>query len=101
MNSLIALALMSQMAIGEPVVPVEDGRPAMFLSAGEPIPFDGICLDPARAMTVAKRITDAETQVALYETKFIVTKPVMVGGLVAIIVASLAIGAGVAYAAKK
>ncbi len=75
-------------------------RPALTFKAGEVVPFDGVCMTDGKAIETGKRLASAEAQVAAVEGKSIVSTPVLVGGIVAIIAVAFAAGAATAYAVK-
>lgn len=72
------------------------------VTQGSIVPYDGVLSSEAMAVATAKRIVDCEaTNTALERDNFVVGKTTLIVGIVAIVTASLAVGAGVAYAAKR
>lgn len=98
--SALIVALMLSQAADAPVAESEP-RPAMILTAGSIVPFDGVCLDDAQTVKQAKRVASCEASMSLVETKTMVSTPVLVGGIVAIVAVAFAAGAATAYAVKK
>lgn len=98
MSALLVALLLSQ-AADAPVVDVP-GR-TMDLKAGEVVPFAAVCLDGAQSVRAAKRVASCEATLADAETKTLVSTPVLVGGVVAIVAVAFAAGAATAYAVKK
>lgn len=99
---MVALLCVSLSAYAQPIdAPVVEGRPAQAFEAGEIVPWKGVCMDDAKVLEVAKRLAYAEAVVTATEGKTIVSTPLLVSGMVAAVVVSLAIGGAVAYAAKK
>lgn len=75
-------------------------RPAMELKAGEPVPFDGVCMTSSKSIEVGKRIASCEASMAVVETKTVISTPVLVGGIVALVALAFAAGAATAYATR-
>ena len=98
----LALALVASLAHAQPVdAPLGEPRAAMTLKAGEVVPFDGVCMDDARAILTGKRLAGAEAQVKSVEGKTVISTPLLVAGIIAAVVVSGAVGAGVALAVKR
>jgi hypothetical protein len=89
-NALLVTIILAQ-AVDAPLKDssTETMRPAMELQAGEIVPFTGICLPDALAMRVARRLASAEAQVSAVEGKTVMSTPVLVGGVVALVVVSV------------
>lgn len=73
----------------------------MAFTAGEVVPFSGVCMTDGKALQVGKRIASCEASMAVVETKTVVSTPVLVGGIVAIVALAFAAGAATAYAATR
>lgn len=97
MNAILVALLLAQ-AVDAPVT---EPRPAMVLEAGSIVPFNATCLDDAQSIKQGKRVASCEASLAKAETKTMVSTPVLVGGIVAIVAVAFAAGAATAYAAKK
>jgi len=76
-------------------------RPAMELKAGEVVPFDGVCLTSGKSIEVGKRIASCEAEVAKAHEGTLISTPVLVGGIVAVVVVAFAAGAATALAVKR
>ncbi len=97
MTHALLLALLLHAAPDAPLAPV---RPAIVVREGDVVPFAGVCLDDAAAVATGKRLASAEAQVAALEGKTVLSTPVLVGGVVAL-VAVIAGVAAASYAAGK
>ncbi len=97
MTALLVALLLAQ-AVDAPVA---EPRPAIVVEAGALVPFAGVCMDDAQAVKQAKRVASCEASMAMVETKTLLSTPVLVGGVVAIVVVAFAAGAATAYAVTK
>jgi len=101
MRACLALVLCASLAHAEPKdAPVAE-RPAMTLKAGEVVPFDAVCMTDGKTLEVGKRIASCEASLAVVETKTVISTPILVGGLVAVIVLAFAAGAAAGFAASR
>lgn len=81
MTHLLLIALLA----ADPLPADAPTRPAMTLKAGESIPFDGVCMDDVLAVRTGKRLASAEAQVSQLDGKTMVSTPLLVGGVVAVV----------------
>lgn len=97
MKALLLAAILSQ----APDAPVKEEAVYVFVDKGGPVPFDATCFDKPTAMRAAKRVASCEASMAEVEKKTLVSTPVLIGGIVAIVAGSFALGFATAYAAKR
>lgn len=102
MTSLVLAILLTQavdtpLKDSTPAIP----RPALVVYAGMTVPYNGVLLDDAQAVHQAKRLAAAEASLAAVEGKTLISTPVLVGGLVAVVAVAFAAGAATAYAVRK
>ncbi len=91
MNALLIALLLSQDAGQAP----DGGRPAIVVKAGDAVPWDGVCMDDAKAIDTGKRLASAEAQVLFVSDKTVIATPVAVTAVGAVLAAvASAFGAG-------
>lgn len=101
MRTALAILLTASLAHGQAADAPTLERPAMTLKAGEIVPFDGVYMDDAKAVSTGKRIAACEAEMAIVETKTVISTPLLVGGIAAIIAVAFAAGAATAMAVKR
>lgn len=98
MKALLLAALLAQTDAPLDLPPV--GR-TIEVTAGDMVPFDGVCLDGDQSLRAAKRVAACEAGLKVAESKTMISTPVLVAGVVGIVLLSFAAGAATAYAVKK
>lgn len=102
MQALMLAVLLSQ-AADVPLIKLDEGAVdsrVLGFTAGEVVPFDAICMDNGTAVKNAQRIVSCETTVAEAEKSFLISKPVLILGIVGLVAASLAAGVAIGAATK-
>jgi len=95
----LTLLLCASLANAQPIdAPLAD-QPAIIVQTGEVLAYDSVCMPGPKAIEVGKRLASAEAQVAAMKGKTVLSTPVLVGGVAALVLVSLAVGAAAAYAA--
>lgn len=92
MKALIIGLLIHQMAMMEERRVVAD---APTLEA--PPPPRLIMMTEDNLISIVKRVVSCEATVAKAEESFLISKPVLIGGIVGLVVVSAAVGAALAY----
>lgn len=59
-SALLVVLLLAQ----APDAPLVAPRPAVVLKAGDPLPWDGVCLDDAQAIVQANKVANTEGKVS-------------------------------------
>ena len=103
MKALLVALLVAQVAdapiavVGQPLAP----DPAVLLPAGEALHYDAVCMNEPLAVANAKRVTACEATVAEAEKDFLISKPVLIGGVVGVFLVGITIGAAAVAATKR
>lgn len=98
MKALLLAALLAQTDAPLDLPPVGQ---TIEVTAGDMVPFDGVCLDGDQSLRAAKRVAACEAGLKAAESKTMISTPVLVAGVVGIVLLSFAAGAATAYAVKK
>lgn len=99
MKALLLAALLAQS--DAPLLDLPPPGRTIEVTAGDMVPFDGVCLDGDQSLRAAKRVAACEAGLKVAESKTMISTPVLVAGIAGIIAVSFAAGAAVAYAAKR
>lgn len=94
MTGLVLAVLLTQ-AADAPVLELPPQGRTIEVTAGELVPFDGVCLDDAQNLRAGKRMAACEAGLKVAETKTMISTPVLVAGVagvVAVVAASFAAG---------
>lgn len=98
----VVLMLFSSLAFAQaPDAPVDILGASVRLKSGEPAPFSGRLLSEDEQIRRAKRLAEAEGELAKAHESALVSKPVLIAIIVGALVVGAGAGAGVAIALKK
>ncbi len=87
-----------------PLLTLDDGLapdPAGEFAAGATVPFNAVCMGTGTAVRNAQRTVACEATLEEAKKDFLISKPVLIGGIAAVFVAGLAIGVAAAWATRK
>ncbi len=102
MKGILAAVLIASTAFAEgdaPLVVLGDPlpRPALVVTKGEVVPFNGVLLDDAQAVQQGKRVVNCEATLKKAEESTLISTPV----IVALIAGALTVGLGVGFGVAK
>lgn len=84
MIALVLAAVLTQ-AADAPVLELPPQGRTIEVTAGDMVPFDGVCLDSDQSLRAGKRVAACEAGLKVAESKTMISTPVLVAGVAAIV----------------